>query len=95
VEGHADLRFLLPTPMPPKVYAFSKHVGALCARAGKSVYEIGPRLGVTPIELLQMINGRVKPTKAVVQGLAKELDSDVRYLEKLAADVGTDFDSNA
>jgi hypothetical protein len=37
--------------------------------------------------LLDMINCRMKPTKAVVQGLAKELDSDVRYLEKLAAEI--------
>jgi hypothetical protein len=28
-----------------------------------------------------MINGRVKPAKAVIQALAKELDSDERYLD--------------
>jgi hypothetical protein len=35
-----------------------------------------------------MINGRTKLTKAVIAGLAKELDSDPRYLEKLAAEIG-------
>lgn len=28
------------------------------------------------------------PTKAVISGLARELDSDVRYLEKLAEEIG-------
>jgi hypothetical protein len=32
--------------------------------------------------------GRTVPTKAVIQGLAPELDSDVLYLEKLAAEIG-------
>jgi hypothetical protein len=73
--------------MAAKVYEFSRHVGALCARAGKNVYTLAPKLGLEPSELLDMINCRMKPTKAVVQGLAKELDSDVRYLEKLAAEI--------
>ena len=70
-----------------KVYEFSKHVGGLCVRAGKSVYDLGPRVGVLPSELLDMINGRKKPTKAVIAGLARELNSDVRYLKKLAAEI--------
>ena len=40
-----------------------------------------------PTELLRMINGRAKPTKAVIASLARELDSDVRYLAKLAAEI--------
>jgi hypothetical protein len=39
------------------------------------------------MELLRMINGKTVPTKAVIAGLAKELDSDVRYLTKLAAEI--------
>jgi hypothetical protein len=70
-----------------KVYEFSKHVGALCARAGKNVHDLGPSVGVLPSELLDMINGRKKPTKAVIAGLARELNSDVRYLEKLAEQI--------
>lgn len=34
-----------------------------------------------------MINGRSIPTKAVIAGLPKELDSDPQYLEKLAAEI--------
>jgi hypothetical protein len=40
------------------------------------------KLGIEPGELLDIINGRKVPTKAIVQGLAKELDSDVLYLRK-------------
>jgi hypothetical protein len=32
-------------------------------------------------------NGRSLPTKAIVAGLAKEFDSDVQYLEKLAEEI--------
>jgi hypothetical protein len=71
---------------PPKVYEFSKHIGALCATRGK----LGAKLGIDPAELLQMINGRIMPTKAVISGLAKELNSDVRYLEKLATEIAKD-----
>jgi hypothetical protein len=34
-----------------------------------------------------MFNGYAVPSKAVIAGLARELDSDVRYLEKLAAEI--------
>jgi hypothetical protein len=54
------------------------------------VIKLGPKLGMDPMELLRMINGKVVPTKAVVQGLARELDSDVRYLEKLAEEIRKD-----
>jgi hypothetical protein len=37
--------------------------------------------------LPRMINGRDLSTKAVFAGLANELDSDVRYLEKPAAEI--------
>jgi hypothetical protein len=42
------------------------------------------------MELLRMINGKVMTTKAVISGLARELDTDVRYLEKLAAEIKPD-----
>ena len=71
----------------PKVYEFSKHIGALCVRANTNVHKLGEKLGIDPMELLRMINGRSIPTKAVIAGLAKELDSDPRYLEKLAAEI--------
>jgi transcriptional regulator with XRE-family HTH domain len=71
----------------PQVSEFTKFVGAMCARKMLNVYQLGQRLGVDPGELLDMVNGRKSPTKAVVRGLAKELDVDERYLEKLAAEL--------
>ena len=38
-----------------------------------------------------MINGKVVPTGTVIQGLAKELDSDPRYLEELAEEIRKDL----
>jgi hypothetical protein len=42
-----------------------------------NVHKLGPKLGVDPMELLRMINGRAVPTKAAIAGLARVLDSDV------------------
>jgi hypothetical protein len=47
-------------------------------------------LTIDPMELLQMINGKVVPTRAVISGLAKELPSNVSLLTKLAADFKRD-----
>jgi len=59
----------------------------LCATRGTDVYQLGPKLNMDPAELLQMINGEVPPSKAVILGLAKLLGSDPGYLEKLAAEI--------
>ena len=61
----------------PKVYEFSKHIADLCATRGTDVFRLGTKLGIDPMELLQMINGKVVPTKEVISGLAKELHSAV------------------
>jgi plasmid maintenance system antidote protein VapI len=68
-------------------YQFSVHIGGLCAKHQKNVQQLAPAIGVDPKDLLDMINGRKVPTKAVIQGLAKELDSDPKYLEKLAEEI--------
>jgi hypothetical protein len=62
-------------------------MGALCATRGTDVYKLGAKLDLDPTDLLRMINGKMVPTEAVISGLARELDSDVRYLEKLAEEV--------
>jgi hypothetical protein len=71
----------------PVVYEFSKHIVALCVRANTNVFKLGEKLGIDPAELLAMINGKVMPTKPVISCLAKELHSDVRFLQKLAAEI--------
>jgi hypothetical protein len=67
--------------MPPtRVYAFPDSIRDFCVRRRTNVHA----LGVDPLELLKMIDGRVAPTKAALGELAKEVDSEIRYLEKLA-----------
>jgi hypothetical protein len=40
-----------------------------------------------PLEMLDMINGRKILPPFIVKGLARELDLDQRYLEKLAGEL--------
>jgi hypothetical protein len=54
----------------PKVYAFSQHIGAPCVTRDTNLHKLGAKLGIDPMELLHMINGKVVPTRAVVSGLA-------------------------
>ena len=70
--------------VPPKPCRFSAYVGNLCVTRGTDVFKLGAKLGIDPIELLRMINGKVVPTKAVLSGLAKELHSNLSLLTKLA-----------
>jgi hypothetical protein len=58
---------------------------------GTDVFKLGAKLGMDPIELLRMINGKVAATKPVIQGLAKQLGSNRRYLEKLVEEVRKDL----
>jgi hypothetical protein len=44
----------LPEMPEPKIYEFSKHICALCATRGTDVFRLGAKLGIDPIELLQM-----------------------------------------
>jgi hypothetical protein len=39
------------------------------------------------MELLQIINGKMVPTRTVISGLAKELHSNVSLLTNLAAEI--------
>jgi putative sterol carrier protein len=57
------------------------------ATRGTDVYKLGAKLNMDPAELLEMINGKVAPSKAVILGLAKLLGSDPGYLQKLAAKI--------
>jgi hypothetical protein len=49
--------------------------GALCVTRQTDVCKLGAKLGIDSMDLL----GKVMPTKAVISGLARELNSDVRY----------------
>jgi hypothetical protein len=76
---------LVGTTLPDRrVYDFSKYVVALCVRGDTNVIKLGVKLGIDQLDLLRMINGRAKPTESLIDGLARELDGDVSYLQKLA-----------
>jgi hypothetical protein len=77
--------------MPPKVYEFSRYIGELCVDQSTDVYSLSAKLRLEPMELVGIINGKAVATKAVVQGLAIELGSDVRFLERLADEVRRDL----
>jgi hypothetical protein len=59
----------------------------LCATRGTDVFRLGAKLGIDPMELLEMINGKVVPINEVVAGLVEELDSNVSLLTKLAVEI--------
>jgi hypothetical protein len=67
-----------------RIYEFSKYVASLCVRRNTNVIRLGVKLGIDPLNLLRMINSKTKPTEAVIDGLARELDGDAGNLQKLA-----------
>jgi transcriptional regulator with XRE-family HTH domain len=73
-----------------KVYEFSWYV-ALCVTRSTDLYSLSAKLGLEPMELVGMINGRTSPSKDVVQGLARELDIEESFLIKLADEVRRDL----
>jgi hypothetical protein len=73
----------------PKVYEFSKHVGATCD-PGTDVCLVRGRAS-NRWSWSVVINDKAVPTKSVVAGLAWEHDSHPRYLEKLSAEIRRDM----
>ena len=70
----------------PVVYEFSKYIGAFCVRANKNVHQLGAALGLDPMLLLRMINGRRRrPRQSLAE--AKELEISESHLDKLAEEV--------
>jgi hypothetical protein len=51
------------------VYAFSQHIGTLCVTHDTNVNKLATKLGIDPAELLRMFNGKMVPTKAVIEGI--------------------------
>ena len=83
-KTESDRMKLSPEMHPHQVSEFTRHVGDLCARREIDIHQLAERLAMDPAELLEMVNGRLMPTDAVLSGLSKALDSDVRNLKMLA-----------
>jgi transcriptional regulator with XRE-family HTH domain len=71
----------------PKLYAFSTHIGAACAKQFRSFADLAEKLKMDVTELMRQCNGKAPPSKALVKGLARELGITESYLDKLAEEV--------
>ena len=74
-----------------KPYEFSTHVGAACARKMRTFVDLAEKLKMPVEDLMRQCNGKTSPSKALVKGVARELDIDESFLEKLAAEVRKDL----
>jgi transcriptional regulator with XRE-family HTH domain len=79
----------------PKLYAFSTHIGASCARQMRTFQDFAEKLNMDVGDLMRQCNGHAPPSKALVKGLARELNIDEKFLDKLAEEVRTDRDGRA
>jgi transcriptional regulator with XRE-family HTH domain len=74
---------------PP--YEFSVHLGATCARKMRTFADLAEKLKMDVTDLMQPRNGHASPSKALVKGLAKELDINESFLNRLAEEVRKDL----
>jgi hypothetical protein len=54
-RGRASYLLEIPEPKP---YEFTNHVAGLCATRGTDVFRLGNKLGIDPMELLQISSSR-------------------------------------
>ena len=74
---------------PP--YAFSVTIGEACNRKMRTFVDLAEKLKMDVHDLMHQCNGHAAPSKALVKGLARELDINESYLEKLAEEVRKDL----
>jgi hypothetical protein len=73
---------------PAKPSAFAVYIATQCVEKHTYLRKMGAKIGIEPLKLLSMINGKTPITKTALAGLAKELGCDVAYLTKLPRRVG-------
>jgi transcriptional regulator with XRE-family HTH domain len=76
---------------PP--YQFSVTIGETCTRKMRTFVDLAEKLNMDVTDLMRQCNGHAPPSKALVKGLAKELDITESYLDKLAEEVRMDLES--
>jgi ribosome-binding protein aMBF1 (putative translation factor) len=57
----------------PKLYEFSTHIGAACARKMINFQQLSEKLKMDVTDLMRQCHAKIPPSKAIVKGLAKEL----------------------
>lgn len=77
----------------PKPYQFSTHIGGACAKQFRTFAEIAEKLKMDVTNLMRQCNAKTPPSKALVKGLARELDIE-KSLDKLADEVRKDLGTN-
>jgi ribosome-binding protein aMBF1 (putative translation factor) len=75
----------------PKLYEFSTHIGSACARKMVTFQQLSEKLKLDVTDLMRQCNAKAPPSKALVKGLARELDINEQFLEKLADEVRKDL----
>jgi hypothetical protein len=82
----------MPDPKPYKPpYAFSVTIGEACNRKMRNFVDLAERLKMPVEGLMRQCNGHASPSKALVRGLARELEINESHLEKLAEEVRKDL----
>jgi ribosome-binding protein aMBF1 (putative translation factor) len=74
---------------PP--YTFSTHIGAACNRQSRTFVDLAEKLKTDVQDLVRQCNGQAPPSKALVKGMAKELDINESFLSRLADEVRKDL----
>jgi transcriptional regulator with XRE-family HTH domain len=55
--------------------------------------DLADKLGMDVTDLMRRSNAKAPPSKALIKGLARELDINESYLEKLADEVRKDLET--
>jgi hypothetical protein len=70
----------------PKVNEFSNHICALCATRGTDVFRLGAKLGIDPMELLQIIpQVRLHTVISVPQRILRNIPASVAFAFRVSA----------
>jgi hypothetical protein len=75
----------------PQLYGFSTVIGEACARQFITFQDLAERLHTDVVDLMRQANAKIPASRALVIGLAKELDINESFLDKLAEEVRKDL----
>jgi hypothetical protein len=75
----------------PKLYPWSTVIGTACNQKSRSFQDLAEKLKMDVHQLVRECNAKVPPSKALVKGLAKELDLSESMLDRLAEEVRKDL----
>ena len=75
----------------PKLYAFSTTIGTACCNQMRTFVDLAEKLKMDVHQLMRECNAKVAPSKALVKGLAGELNLSESMLDKLAEEVRKDM----